>query len=521
VSTRPPSTAARVREIFARSGFRRFFAARAASQLGDGIFQLAAADLLLFKNPGANPAMKLLGISIVTLIPFSLLSPFVGVFIDRWERRKILTRTPALRALVALAVPLVAPDGKGAVFYGLVLIVLSANRFFLATMSAVLPQLVGEDDLIVANSVSSTGGSITHAIGLGIGAAASSVFGGTRAVFIGAVGFAVAAALARRLEVHRGFQPEKGPLLEELREVVAELVDGLRRITASARASYALGAVVAGQLLVGAMSGALVVYFLSVLGLKIGSATSVLGAIATGLAVGVVLVPALARRFAHDLLIPPSFAIGGIAVVLTGAFLSRSSVVVGAAVVGFVYAMTKIPVETILQEELPDAYRGRGFAVHDMLFNTSRVAGTAAAAFAVDAHVTSGALIGGVGGGYVLASAAFWLIARRLVPVRFSGFKLFRRSRSSPAALLPVGEMVGVRAYAGGRADEEPRAVVVGGREVPISSVDWRAVEERDGERRRIFVVRVGGLRVRLAHRESASMWEVERILPAPRGSSD
>jgi len=74
--------------------------------------------------------------------------------------------------------------------------------------------------------------------------------------------------------------------------------------------------------------------------------------------------------------------------------------------------------------------------------------------------------------------------------------------------------MVTVRAYAGSRAEEEPRAVVVGGEEVPVEAIDWRAVEERGGERRRVFVVRLAGRRVRLAHIESSSLWEIERVLP-------
>jgi MFS family permease len=218
----------------------------------------------------------------------------------------------------------------------------------------------------------------------------------------------------------------------------------------------------------------------------------------------------------HDLLIAPSFALGGVAVLASGIWLGRWTIVAGAAFVGFAYAMTKIPVETMLQEEMPDAFRGRAFAVQDMLFNSARVAGTAAAAYAVEAGTASRGMIGGIGVAYLLASVGFWTTTRRLAPVRFRLFS--RRRANDPAALLPIGEMVGVRAHAGYRADEEPRAVLVGGREVPISSVEWRAVEERGGERRRVFVVRVGGLRVRLVNREAEALWEVERILPTRKG---
>lgn len=87
------------------------------------------------------------------------------------------------------------------------------------------------------------------------------------------------------------------------------------------------------------------------------------------------------------------------------------------------------------------------------------------------------------------------------------------------AALLAPGEVVTVRARAGGRADEEPRAIVVGGREVPVEAVEWRAVESRRGEVRRVFVVRAAGLRVRLSVGEASGVWQVDRHMPT--GASD
>jgi hypothetical protein len=90
------------------------------------------------------------------------------------------------------------------------------------------------------------------------------------------------------------------------------------------------------------------------------------------------------------------------------------------------------------------------------------------------------------------------------------------------APIFPAGEMVTVRAYAGSRSAEEPRAVVMEGRELPIDSIEWRAVEERSGERRRVFVVRIAGSRVRLAYIESSSLWEIERTLdPRPGVAGD
>lgn len=89
-----------------------------------------------------------------------------------------------------------------------------------------------------------------------------------------------------------------------------------------------------------------------------------------------------------------------------------------------------------------------------------------------------------------------------------------RSTEPDPRALLQPGEMVTVRSYAGSRADEEPRAIVVGGQEIPITEIVWRAVVQTTTTRTRAFVVRAGGARVRLAFDQDSESWTVERLVP-------
>jgi len=508
----------RVGEVFSGSGFRRLVATRFASQLGDGIFQLSAAKLLLFDHPGPNPALTLTGLVAVTLIPFSVIVPFVGVFIDRWDRRKILTSTPAIRAAFAALLPLTIIHGRSnPAFFAVALLVLSANRFFLATTSAVLPILVPEDDLLVANSVASTGGSIASVTGLGLGAAIAAIVGGSRSSLVAAAAFAIAALLARRIPVGRENRRSREPLMRALFTVARELGDGLGLLGRARRVRFALTAVGTGQILVGLMTGASAVAFIARLHLGVGAVSTLLGAIGVGLGFGVAVVPLVARRVREDFIVPVAFAIGAAGAFATAGSLSRGRMTAAGVVVGLSYAFAKIPVDTIVQEEMPDAYRGRAFAVYDMIFNLARVAGTAMAAVAVQASVRPETIVLAAGLCYVFASAALFAWARRIVGMRSPRRKApppDRAERAGPADFaIPAGEMVTVRAYAGSRAEEEPRAVVVGGREMPVEEIEWRAVEERDGERRRVFVVRLGGARVRLAHIESSSLWEIERVL--------
>lgn len=410
------STRQRVRALFASAGFRRLVAGRVTSQIGDGLFQLAAADLLLFDDPGRNPALKLTALVAVTLIPFSVVVPFVGVFIDRWDRRKILAYTPWFRALLAAMLPLtVFGTSESPIFFVIALVVLSANRLFLATMSAVLPSLVAEEHLLLGNSVAATGGSIATVTGLGLGAATSAAFGGTRAALVAAVAFAAAGAIARRLPIPPHAAHVRTSIGKQVRTVLAEMVDGARRVATSERVRFAFTAVAAGQFFVGSTTAATTVVFLAQLDLGVGSVSSLLGAVGLGLGVGVVLVPLVARRLREDLIVPISFAIGASGVLLAASSLSRGTLTAAAAIVGLSYAFAKIPVDTIVQEEMPDTFRGRAFAAYDMLFNVARVAGTGGAALAVELGAPVDAIMVAAGFGYLATSGTLLVWARRIV----------------------------------------------------------------------------------------------------------
>jgi MFS family permease len=263
----------------------------------------------------------------------------------------------------------------------------------------------------------------------------------------------------------------------------------------------------------------LVFFFIHILQLKVGKAAFVLAVLAAGIAAGVVLVPFIARRVRHDRLVPLAFVVGGIGNLVSAPHFSRVTALIGTILVGISYALAKIPVDTIVQEEMADMVRGRAFSLYDMLFNLARVVGIGVVGIAYEMHADSGMLVWGIAGTFFASAFAFGSWERR----REMGLKgwIFRRGPKppKPAEMLQPGEMVTVRAYAGARADEEPRAIVIGGHEVPIDAIDWRAIVEESGRRARVFVVRAAGRRIRLSHHEEDTGWQIERVSPlAPSG---
>jgi MFS family permease len=436
------------------------------------------------------------------------------VFIDRWDRRRILTVTPLLRAALVALVPWAASgNADRPMFYLIVLVVLSANRFFLATMSALLPSLVEPDELLIANSLATTGGSIANVVGLGIGAAASSVVGGTRAGVVGGAAFLAAAALARLVPVARHARI-RARLAGAIGAVARDLVDGMSRIRQSRTVMFAFSTITMMQALIGAQVGATAVLYITQFHLGVGAITGLLARLAVGIFAGVALVPFAARRVLEERLPALGFFIGGIASLVTAFALSRTTVEIGAFFAGVSFSFAKIPVDTMVQEALPDEFRGRAFAAYDMLYNVARIVGTAAAAACITAGAGETAIV--FVGAVIYLTLAF-VAAIAAVRLRAAVTREVLHPAMVPipeqAPIFSGGEMVAVRAYAGSRADEEPRAIVLGDREIPVESVEWRAIEEREGARRRIFVVHAGGARIRLAYNEQTSLWEIDRVI--------
>src|SRR5438477_10495721 len=230
-------TLPRAREALRSADFSKLFAIRLVSQFGDGLFQAALVASLVFSPEKQTTTAGFAKATIVVVLPFSVIGPFAGVFIDRWSRRRILVLSPWIRvAFVALV--LYNPIRTPVPFYAGALLVLSVNRFFLATAQAVVPRLVPTEDLLIANSMATVGGTVALLGGVFVGgqlSGGSNVPAVALAAGLWIVGSAIAAQIRSDLAPLR---IAAEPLRSELRRIRAEFADGMTRL---ARAPRALG----------------------------------------------------------------------------------------------------------------------------------------------------------------------------------------------------------------------------------------------------------------------------------------
>ena len=129
------------------SRLNRILTIRWSGQLTDGLFQSALASFILFSPERAPDAMSAAVAFAVVLLPYSLIGPYVGTFLDRFSRQRIIRNCNYLRAINLLIVAwLINSGATGVILTIFVLFAFGINRLILAGLSAGLPLLVKKEE---------------------------------------------------------------------------------------------------------------------------------------------------------------------------------------------------------------------------------------------------------------------------------------------------------------------------------------------------------------------------------------
>ena len=78
-----------LRHLWRRRDFRKILGARVATQAADGTLQVGMASYVLLSPEQQPDAWSIAMVLAITLLPFSIIGPFVSVVLDRWSRQMV------------------------------------------------------------------------------------------------------------------------------------------------------------------------------------------------------------------------------------------------------------------------------------------------------------------------------------------------------------------------------------------------------------------------------------------------
>src|SRR5215472_5278085 len=186
-----------VRLVRGNANFRRLWLAQIVSENGDWFYTLAIYSLLLDLTGKASSVALAL---VLQVLPHTLLGPLAGTMNDRFSRRKVMIISDLVRVVIVACMLLVRTRGSVWLIYPLLFLETVMVAFFEPARNAVIPNVVPEDDVIVANTLSSATWSFDLAIGSVLGGIVAAWLGRDAVFVLNSLSFLISALLIGRMD---------------------------------------------------------------------------------------------------------------------------------------------------------------------------------------------------------------------------------------------------------------------------------------------------------------------------------
>lgn len=384
--------------VIKNAEFQLFTWSQAVSLFGDKLDYMALLAMIAFyaDRYGWQSSRAISYLSVIVALPVVLFGPLAGILVDLWDRRKVMVVCDSLRTILVLAVPLVAiATANLYLIYALAFLVFLCGLFFNTARMSIIPNLVGSDHLLGANSFMNFVGRVATFLGMFLGglivdwkwwAHLGIKPAWTAGFYIDALSYLVSvialliifgrlgkkwhqSIMARRQgEEVKLFLSQQARMIHEVREAF-NLVKGQPSVLfvyCSVFMMVILGAAVF-VLYIPIIQGA------KELGAGLGLGTQGVGFVGAIGSVGLVLSSMgyglLGHKLKKHIVMLTSFLVLG----LVGAGLAVSKSFAPVAPLVFIAGLALSPVyigmDTLLHESVPEAARGRIFSTRDWLLH--------------------------------------------------------------------------------------------------------------------------------------------------------
>ncbi len=409
------------RSLRSLSDFWRLLQLRMASQFADGLFQAGLAGGLLFNPERAADPLAVAGAFAVLFLPYSLLGPFAGALLDRWDRRLVLIVANAARLVLVIGVAvLLAAGARGLFVLCAALTVNGFSRFVTSGLSAALPDVVPREQVVTMNSVATAVGAAAAFLGANFMLVPRWIFGSGDTAS-GTVIYVVAVPVAIALLLSLRFRPRVlGPANaaahgSALHTVATGWAYGARTVRATPSVAATLSGLAAHRMVFG-INTLLVLVIVRHSGATgfagLGIVVVFVAATGSGSFLANVLTPAAVRRWGRYASANAALLFAAV-VQLAGASLHLAVMVACGFFLGLAGQVVKLCADTAMQIDVDDTLRGHVFAVQDSVFWMSFIIAISVAAVLIPDDGQSAALALAGSGLYLAGLAGHARIGRR------------------------------------------------------------------------------------------------------------
>lgn len=401
--------------VFANKWFSLYFITATLSKLGSQIFRLALPWLVL-EQTGSVGMMSMMWVA--EIAPFVVLGPFLGAFIDRWDRRKVMLWSDFGRAVLVTVIPILFALQLLPIWSLFIigfLLSIFTLCFDLVADFGMLPQLVRKDQLTSANSIYMGMDNLSALLGPAFAGAMIALFGAANALYFDAISFFLTLAVIYFMPIK--FNPENSEQASKVKMTVKSILGDVKEGFSYIFRSQILWVLALVGCLMNLAIGALYTVMTYHLGHDLKLSASIIGSVYSLMGVAALLGSFFAPRLLK--LVPMGSAVVVAAVMSFAGTLLMALVgdwrvaMAGYAILTIAGTMCNIYTYTVRQREIPNNLMGRVNSAYRMILTmtfplSALIVGGLASVFDAKTAFIGSAILMGI----VIPATLFTRVAR-------------------------------------------------------------------------------------------------------------
>ena len=366
MATATPTTPFTLKTILQHRPFRVLWLAQFISIFGDFLALFGVILMITYRWHGTP--LDVVAVTIAFVLPFTVVGPIAGVFVDHWNVKRVMIASDLVRAVLVVSLVFVTDVRQICVIFA---VLSTVSSFFTPAQSVTLRTVVPMEGLLAANAMMSQAFYTVRIISPAIAGLLVKWFSAKSCFYLDSASFIFSAAMLSTLVVNRPARTGE----KTLKSLSQDFLAGNKFIFTHATLAFVFTAMALAMFVLSAFSPLISIYVrdsLKARELTFGIISALVG---VGLIVGTQLVNRLVRSFSKTrVVLAGLFVLAGGAALL-GLFQNIPMAGLSTFTIGFAISFVLVPAQTLSQQETPHDMMGRVSSSFMSLFSLAQVLG--------------------------------------------------------------------------------------------------------------------------------------------------
>ena len=355
-----------MKDAFVLPGFRKLWFAQFVSIFGDLLALFGVISLITFRWHGN--VMQVTWVSIAYMIPLAIVGPVAGVFVDRWNVKRVMITSDAVRAVLSLL--LVWCTNLQEVC-AIMFAISCVSAFFGPAQNITVRVLVPMEKLLAANALMSQAFYTVRLLSPALAGALISALTEKSCFIIDAASFLFSAIMVFTIAIDH--KPAAGN--KSLRGFFNDFTSGNRFIFTHPSLAFVITAMVSAMFVMSCFAPLISIYVRDTLHRGVFQYGIVSTMVGVGLIVGTQLITRIGANRSRKEVVLWGLLAASVGVGLLGTFKVYAAAVACTTAMGFGFAFVIVSAQTLMQQETPREMLGRVSSSFMSVFSCAQVLG--------------------------------------------------------------------------------------------------------------------------------------------------